>query len=270
MSYPNVVYGDYGDEKITSASGTAAVRIGGLPLGTPMVLPDGREYVHAYTQANSVRVGRLAVQKAVAGTSINIAVAGTTADTIGSTDVRLTMPATTLVTIADQYAEGYLCIDNNTGEGYTYKIKASNTIAAAGTVTFTLYPNDPIKVALANGTTTCTIRENEFYAVIERAAGTTAVGIPAGVPNVSVAASTYCWLQRKGPATLLAGGTLMTRGEPFAACTVEASFQAWRPCTASGTTDADTILSPVHQQLGYTMVAPAASTDYFIGYLQLI
>ena len=269
MSYPNIVYGDFGDEKIVSAAGTAARKIGGLPLGARMVLPDGRDYAHAYSEANALAIGTLAVQKAVAGTSVNLAVA--TAATVGATSVALTMPATTLVTANDQYADGYLSVNDEQGEGYTYKIKKSNTAAGAANATFTLYPNDPIKIALLDGTTQCTIRENEFYAVIARAAGTTAVGIPAGVPNVAVAASTYCWLQRNGPATLLSGGTVGVAGSPFAACTVEASFQAWSDVKGadSAAAGAETTVAPVSQQLGYVMVAPAASSEYFLGYLQL-
>jgi len=39
---PNIQYGDYGDEKVTSST-----RIGGLPLGAKMVFLDGREFRHA-------------------------------------------------------------------------------------------------------------------------------------------------------------------------------------------------------------------------------
>ena len=255
MGYPSVVELSFGDEKVSQST-----KIGGLPLGIRGILPDGREFVHAKAAA-TLGIGTHVVQKAVAGTSVNV-VAGASA-AIGATTVVLTMPATTLITVANQYADGYLATNDATGEGYTYKIKTSNTAAASGTATFTLEPNDAIKVALVSGTSECTIRENEFYNVLARAAGTTAVGIPAGVPQVPVSADYYCWLQRRGPATLLAGGTLMTTGRPFAACTVEASFQAWVAAPA------DTTTAPVSEPLGYCMVAPAASTEYFLGYLQL-
>jgi hypothetical protein len=256
MSYPNIQFGKYGDEK--RAQSTTF----GPALGQIMVLPDGRQFVH--TRANTAAVlaiGTPVVQKAVAGTSVNIAVATDAA--IGATTVVLTMPATTLCTIVDQYAGGYLSVNDATGEGYTYKIKNSSTAAAASTATFTLEPTDGIKVALANGTSEVTIRENTFNYVLGRAAGTASVGAPAGVPVVAVSAGFYCWLQRKGEATLLAGGTLMVAGKPFACCTVEASFQAWNPIPA------DTTVAPVAEPWGYTMVAPAASTEYFVGYLQL-
>jgi hypothetical protein len=256
MSYPSVIYGRFGDEK--KAQSTTF----GPALGQKMILPDGREYVHARANtAAALGIGVPIVQKAVAGTSVNLAVATDAA--IGATTVVLTMPATTLCTIVDQYAGGFLSVNDVTGEGYTYKIKKSSTAAAASTATFTLEPSDPIKVALANGTSECTIRENTFNYVLDRAAGTGSVGAPAGVPPVAVSAGYYCWLQRRGESTLLAGGTLSVTGKPFACCTVEASFQAWNAAPA------DTTIAPVSEAWGYTMVAAAASTEYFVGYLQL-
>ena len=41
MSFPNVIYGDYGDEKVAQST-----KIGSLPLGQLMILPDGRAFRH--------------------------------------------------------------------------------------------------------------------------------------------------------------------------------------------------------------------------------
>lgn len=255
-SFPNIIFGRYGDEKVAQSTKIAQ------ELGQLMVLPDGKVFVHALANTAAVLSrGVPVVQKAVAGTSVNV-VAGADA-AIGATTVVLTMPDTTLCTIADQYAGGYLVVNDATGEGYTYKIKTSGTAAGASTATFTLEPTDPIVVALVSGTSECTIRENPYFHVLNRAAGTGSVGMPAGVPPTAVSAGFYCWLQRKGTAALLAGGTLAVRGRPFACCTVEASFQAWNPIPA------DTTLAPVAEAWGYTEVAAAATTEYFVGNLQL-
>jgi len=265
MGFPNIIYGKYGQEKKTQSTTF------GPPLGQKMVLPDGREFVHAKANtAAALGRGVPVVQKTVAGsveTSDNLAVVTDVA--IGGTTVVLTMPATTLCTIVDQYAGGFLSVNDSTGAGYQYKIKYSSTAAAASTATFTLEPTDPILVALVAGTSEATIRENPFFLVLNRAAGTGSVGMPAGVPNVAVSAGYFCWLQRKGEANLLSGGTIAIRGRPFACCTVEASFQAWNAQPSSGTTGAGTILSPVEEIWGYTMVTAAASTEYFPGFLTL-
>ena len=262
MSFPNITYGRYGDEKVAQSTQVAQ------ELGVVMILPDGREFAHAKANtAAALSRGVPVFQKAVACTSVNVAVATSVA--IGGTTVVLTMPATTLCTIVDQYAGGFLSVNDSTGAGYQYKIKYSSTAAAASTATFTLEPADPIVVALVAGTSEVTIRENPFFLVLNRAAGTASVGMPAGVPTVAVSAGFFCWLQRKGEANLLSGGTIAVRGRPFACCTVEASFQAWNAQPASGTTGAGTTLSPVEEIWGYTMVAAAASTEYFPGFLTL-
>jgi hypothetical protein len=256
MSFPNIVYMKYGDEKKTSSTMIAQ------ELGVRGILPDGREFVHAKaSSAAALSIGAPIVQKAVAGTSVNIAVATDAA--IGATTVVLTMPATTLCTVVDQYAGGFLVVNDVTGEGYQYKIKNSGTAAAASTCTFTLEPTDGIKVALANGTSEVTIRENPFYNVLDRAAGTGSVGMPAGVPAVAVTAGYYCWLQRRGPAALLSAGTVGVTGRKFACATTVSGFQAHNPVPA------DTTTAPIAEAWGTVMVAPAASTEYFSGNLEL-
>jgi len=268
MSFPNVVYGDYGDEKVTSLT-----RIGSLPLGTPMVIPGGGEFVHAKANtAAALAPGQAIVQKAVAGTSVNLAVAADVA--IGGRTILLTMPATTLCTTADQYKDGSLIINDETGEGHTYKIASSNTAAAAANATFTLEKGDGIKVAIVAGTSQVTIRENPYYDVLIRAAGTGSVGMPAGIAQVAVTAGYYCWLRRKGTQGLLAAGTLAVAGRQFACATVTAGgFQAWSRAISTadtaGASVADTTLSPVDEPWGYCEVAAAASTEYMVGNVQL-
>ena len=258
MSFPNVIYGQYGDEK--AAQSTA---IGGLPLGQKMILPDGREFAHAMAAtAAALAPGLAVVGKARAGTIVNL-VAGADA-AVDATTVVLTMPATTVCTIADQYAGGFLSVDDAEGKGYAYKIKSSNTAAAASTATFTLEPYDKIKVALVSGSSECIIKESPYYSVLTRAAGTASVGPPAGVAPTAASAGYYCWLQRKGNATLLSAGTIAVTGRKFACATVTAGgFAAHNPIPA------DTTLAPVAEDWGTVIEAAAASTEYFMGLLEL-
>ena len=67
MSYPNVIYGDYGDEKVAQST-----KIGNLPLGQLMVLPDGRKFRHAQASATALVAGDLYQQNSmtvIAGTA---------------------------------------------------------------------------------------------------------------------------------------------------------------------------------------------------------
>jgi hypothetical protein len=256
MSFPNVIYGRYGDEKVAQSTTF------GPALGQKMILPDGREFVHAKANtAAALGRGVPIVAKARAGTIVNLVAGADLA--IGGTTVVITMPATTVCTVVDQYAGGYLSIDDADGEGYTYKIKSSNTAAAASTATFVLDPTDGVKVALVSGSSEVILKENPFYLVLDRAAATASVGIPAGVPPVAVSAGYYCWLQRRGVATLLSAGTVAVTGRKFACATTVAGFQAHNPIPA------DTTIAPVAEAWGTTVEAPAASTEYFQGYLEL-
>lgn len=265
-SFPSILFGKYGDEKVSQSTTY------GPPLGAKMILPDGREFVHTYCNtAAGLSAGVPILQKVpegLAGSTDNLVVASNAA--IGATTVVITMPAgTTVCAAVDQYAGGYLFATNDTGESYSYKIKKSSTAAAASTATFTLEVTDPIVVALAAGTSDVCVRENAFWGVLDRPAGTASGGIPAGVAPKAVSAGYYCWLQRKGEANLLSGGTITATGRPVAACTVEASFQAWDPILAAGSAGAGTILSPVGEIWGYCTMAAANTTEYMSAFLTL-
>jgi len=263
-SFPSIIFGRYGDEKVAQSTTF------GPPLGARMILPDGREFVHVLA-GTVLSIGVPVVGKllaGLAGSTVNLAVP--TDRAIGATILTITMPAgTTVASVVDQYAGGYLSVSDSTGAGYVYKIKSSGTAAAASTATFTLEPSDPLKVALANGSSTVSLRENGFYKVLDRGAGTGTVNIPAGVPQIAVSAGFYCWLQRRGEATLLSAGTIVETGRPFACATTVAGFQAWDPILAAGSAGAGTVLSPVGEAWGHCMLAPSASTKYFTGYLEL-
>ncbi len=237
-----------------------------------MVLPDGRGFVHSYcNSAAGLGAGVPILQKVpegFAGSTDNLAVASNAA--IGATSVVITMPAgTTVCAAVDQYAGGYLFVTNDTGAPYFYKIKKSSTAAAASTATFTLEVTDPIVVALAAGTSDVCVRENAYWGVLDRPAGTASGGAPAGVAAKAVSAGYYCWLQRKGEANVLSGGTATATGRPIACCTVEASFQAWDPILAAGSAGAGTVVSPVGEIWGYCTMAPSGTTTYMSAFLTL-
>lgn len=200
MAFPNVIYGRYGDEKVTAASA-----IGGLPLGQKMMLPDGREFRHARAAtAAGLTVGALCVQAAaIADHGCGSADMMTTvAAAIGATTVVLSS-GTTAIT-ADWYKGGELFIRDGDGEGYVYKIKSNNAATVGVTCTVILEPSDPIVVALT-ATTTSGLRTSPYDRVLTRATGSAAVGVPAGVPVCAVSAGYYCWLLKKGVGGGLAG-----------------------------------------------------------------
>lgn len=256
-SFPSVIFGRFGDEKKTQSTTL------GPPLGAIMILPDGRKYAHAKAgSAAALAIGAPIVGKlleGLAGSTVNLAIP--TDRAIGATTLTVTMPAgTTVCSVVDSYAGGFLV---ETVVGNIYKIKSSGTAAAASTATIVLEPTDPLVTALANGTSTVTLRESAFYGVLDRAAATGSVNAPAGVPNVAVSAGYYCWLQRTGEASVLSAGTTAVTGRKIACATTVAGFAAHNPIPA------DTTLAPVAEAWGTCMLAPSASTKYFPAYLEL-
>lgn len=221
MAYPSIHYGNFGDEKITSTA-----KINGMPLGIRMVLPDGREFVHARAGGTALEVGKLyqaaTATIALTDTAYAKSLVPTSTIAVNATTIIFTNGATTAVT-KDMFADGYLTTASTigTGIGYVYKVKANNSAAAGATTTVTLYETDPVLVALAAGTTTLGISENKNAAIILSAANT--IGAPLiGVPCNSAAASSYAWLQTKGPAAVFTGATVLLQRSPCTASTAAA------------------------------------------------
>lgn len=220
MSFPNVIFGDYGDEK-----GAQSTKIGSLPLGQLMILPDGRKFRHCKAGPVALAAGALiATSAGVVGhgsvaTSGLLASATTTYNQIGDTTVRLLAKSTVVTT--DQYADGLLNVIGpaaSTYIGYLYKIKSNASCASASELVITLEASDPLKVAFAAGSTTCGLRTSLFNKAIIAASGLALIGT---VPT-AVSASFYFWAQRSGPASVLTGTTACVVGQAIAAASAEA------------------------------------------------
>ncbi len=253
-SFPNIIYGKYGDEKVKYSEAK-------FDLGQRMVLPDGRQFAFALANtAATIAIGLLCSQKAVSSSGHVVSVTGS--GSTGATTVNVTLSATGAVT-KDQFKDGYVLAYKGGTAGYMYKIKANNSGAVSTTVKFTLYDQDVLKAPVAAATTSVMIRENEFKHVLARAAGSSVVGIPAGVAANSVAAGEYFWIQRRGPCSILAAGTVGLVGEP-ATCATTVAGGVQRYVIA-----ANTATACGEWEIGRFLVAPAQTTDYAAVYLEL-
>lgn len=213
MAYPNVIYGDYGDEKVAQST-----KIGSLPLGQLMILPDGRKFRHSRAGAASLEAGVVVSTTAgVTGHGANVAGSGlkassaTTDNLAGATAVVLL--AKTVAFTKNQYEDGFLSIDSpaaSTMIGHIYKIKSNKSCAAAATLNITLYQTDPLKVSLAPVTTLCALRKSTYDDAI--VAATAPVGPLIGTTPVAVSTTHYFWAQRSGPASLQEAVTVCVAG----------------------------------------------------------
>ncbi len=163
------------------------------PVGTRGALPDGRVFYYARNSgAGAITVGQALSAEVQTAQFTELAV-GTPA--IGDTTVSPTL-GSTAVTL-NEYAEGYLCVIDDTGEGYTYKIQSH--AAASGTTAVALTIHDPIQVAFGAGATVQVVK-NPWADVIQAPGGQ--VALPVGIAQCAVPAGNtvpqYFWCQTWG------------------------------------------------------------------------
>ncbi len=247
-SFPGMIFGDYGDEKVTSST-----KIGSLPLGQLMMLPDGRKYRQAKSGGTTLVVGAALRGGFISDTVMDQDVLLASGAAIGATKVSLIMGGTTIV--EDYYADGYLYTNLSAGVGSVYKIKSHiATTAGSATLEFTLYPNDSLKLAVVSASSKAGLRKNEYDDALVNPTGTTFKGAILGIPPVEVAASYYFWVQRSGPAVGKASGTAMTLGNEVACSTVE----------AGSLLVANTTTAAHNDTIGHCLATGAASTYVLI------
>ena len=254
MSYPNVIYGDFGDEKV--AQSTA---IGSLPLGQLMILPDGRKFRHGQAAAASLLAGQIVSTSAAvskhgdASGSGLLASATVTNNAIGNTAVILLTNSAAIT--KDQYAGGYLHVMGpaaSTYIGHVYRIKSNLSCAVSAKATITLEPTDPLKVAFKAGTTICGLRRSSYKDLIVNDGATVIAPVMGAVP-VAVSTSFYFWTQRSGEASLLQAETVLVNGTAIIASSVEAGS-----VTVALSASAALTIS-INRHLGQALMTAAAS-----------
>ena len=167
---------------------------GGAKLGQIASTSGGRTYRYALAGGSNLVAGNLQVNADVVANHVNRPVAAAVA--IGGTTVTVTLGATAAT--ADQYADGYMTVNDVTGEGISYGV--SGNLAAASSGTLTVYLKEPITVALTTSSEV-TMTVHPYSAVVISA--TDQADQPVGVPNTAVTAAYYCWLQVGGICSVL-------------------------------------------------------------------
>lgn len=230
MGFPVIIHGNEG-EQFNSYTDQR------WPLGTQMILQDGRRYRFAKNGAAVGAAGRLFQSIVPDGNFDTLAVPSSTVNTAGNRTLRITLPASAVT--KDLWKEGYAITEAaaGAGEGYAYKVKGNP--ASAGSEDITLDLETGLKHTL-NTSDTVTMVRNLYDAVIIHPAPPTAsvVGVVAG----DIAASSYGWLAVGGPQPCLNVGTLVIGGGVIAASTVTGSPDGAVEAAGTGiTTTAATI-----------------------------
>lgn len=164
-------------------------------LGEKVQTADGRTYRYARAAGTALAAGKLTVVPTLVANHTNIAVAA--AADVGATQITVTLGATAAT--ANQYAEGYVVINDAAGEGIAYKIR--DHLAADASASLVLNLEDSIKVALTTSSE-ASLQYNLYDQLVISA--TDQADMPVGIPNVAVAANEYFWVQTGGTCAALA------------------------------------------------------------------
>lgn len=175
-------------------------------LGTIAETADGRIYRYARAGGANLTNGNLQINTTVVANHTNRTVAAAAA--IGATKVSVNLGATAAT--QDQYADGFLTVNDATGEGIQYGVQGNAANAGSLACDVLLFGDEPLQAALVASTSEVTLKKNNWADTILSATGQ--ADLPVGVPNVTVTAGSYYWAQTGGECSVLADASTMTKG----------------------------------------------------------
>jgi hypothetical protein len=173
-------------------------------VGTRFDLADGREVILVQAGASAVLPGRVYQDAALVANHQNIAVSAFQAYSANGN-----VPATVTVTLgatavtANQYAGGFVVVNDANGEGQTLRISSHPAADASASLVITL--EDSPTTALTTSSEVCLIPAHGNGVVI---APTTLTGALCGVSLYNIPAGSYGFLVTKGLTSCLADGAI--------------------------------------------------------------
>lgn len=201
MGFPVSINGSWGQDKVT---GTTKLQ----PLDTRMILPDGRVFRYG-SAGEAIGAGQLCMQAAgVADHDMDVPVE--IAAAVGDEKIYLDVPTTDVT--KDQYADGYVYINDDDGEGHIYRIKENPAcdVSESDEAEFDLA--EPIAEALTTDSLAGLMANP--YSSVEVFDVDDIDGPPVGVAAAEIASGSYGWFQTWGYAAVLAGAQVPVLGDP--------------------------------------------------------
>jgi hypothetical protein len=262
MSFPNIIFGNEGEQHNSYTDQR-------WPLGTHMVLPDGRGYRFGLNGAGAATAGLLFQSEVPDANFDTLAViaATSTYNTAGLRALRVTLPANAIV--KDLWAEGYAVTEAaaGAGEGYAYKVKTHPLSAGSEDITITL--ETPLKHTLNTSDKITMIRNAGAQVIIHPAPPTAALyGVAAG----AIAAGSYGWFAVRGPQPVLVVGTHVIGGGLIATGTVTGSPDGSVEASGIGITTTAATIAQITEITGAyvgTCMEVAPTTGYGLANLNL-
>jgi hypothetical protein len=171
------------------------------PLGTQLVLQDGRKFRFAAAGGSTLVVGNLLSGGVLTASQQDLAPA---AGAVGDRSVSLTTGASSARNL---FAEGFLQASVTPGIGQTYKIAGHALMTSGAGDIVMLAPGHALREAITTSTR-FNLVDNPYSRVIQIPA-TTVASIAVGVALKAVLTLRGTWIQTRGPCGVLGSGTLI-------------------------------------------------------------
>jgi len=168
-------------------------------IGSVGVTRDGRAYRYTLAGGATLAPGKLTVAATVNADATNKTVAASVA--AGAKQVVIDAGG---AIAADTYTDGYLTINDATGEGISYAVRGNSTTGGAAELTVDL--DESVVVGLTVDVSEASLTQNPWSATVISVADQ--ADMPVGVPNVSITNATYGWTQTRGVCAVLADATI--------------------------------------------------------------
>lgn len=205
MAFPNVIFGppESMPYELYAIPAAALPQKGRFPLGTQLVMQDGRKFRFAVAGGTLLVVGDMITTATPLSTDEDLTA---TAGAIGDRSITATHGAATAA--ANYFSEGFAVISVTPGGGDTYKIDNHLALTSGGADVFNLAPGHALRRALTTASRVDLV--GNPYAFVIQAAATTLAALPVGVAVSPIAATSGSgWLQTRGPVGVLTAGTVI-------------------------------------------------------------
>jgi hypothetical protein len=173
-----------------------------IPLGSVLYYGD-RVFRYGLNGGVALTAGKL-VQTIVGTKADHQDLAPTAAVAAGEYEISVETAGTDLT--LNQYAGGYLYVNDGAGEGQCLKIKSNPVHDHSDDPSVVITCHDALATAIATSSKVSLMSDPWSGLVVAPAAET---GAAMGVPVVDMAASAYGWFQTHGPAAVLTVGTIV-------------------------------------------------------------
>lgn len=194
-------------------------------VGTRWDLSDGREVILVKAgSGTTIAAGKLYQDAAIVANHQNIAVTAYQAYSAnGNVPAKVTVTLGATAATANQYAGGFVVVNDANGEGQTLRIASHPAADASASLVITL--EEGATTALTTSSEVCLIPPHGKDVIIQP---TTVTGAAVGVGLYTIAASAYGFLVSKGIVSGLAQGAIAV-GTPISASASVAGAFAQTP-----------------------------------------